>query len=201
MKILIFGDSNTTAYNYSTKDLYDEKQCWWGILKKILMEDGLKIELYVDALNSRALFGKPYRSHFECLDGSKQISKALSQHPNADYIIIALGSNDLMATKEKMDDVDEIYGRLKNFFVNFTENNLKHCILMTPSPHESIDFKIEEVLQIYKKFSNEYGMQLIDITNINPPCLDEGGDGMHFSISNHNSVAKKTYNILNPKLN
>ncbi|MBQ9988831.1 MAG: hypothetical protein IJP30_03760 [Clostridia bacterium] len=91
--VLCYGDSNTWGHTPGTKQRYPLSVRWTGIAADLL---GPEYRVIEEGLNGRTtVFDDPYK---EYLNGKTHLSVALITHRPLNWVVLALGTNDLKFT-------------------------------------------------------------------------------------------------------
>jgi lysophospholipase L1-like esterase len=199
-KIVCFGDSNTFGFNPIDGSRYLSNERWAGILKERLKENYNVVE---QGCNNRTCF-------IDNPNGIEQTGyKVLKKYvdKNTDYLILAIGINDLQ--KYFAPSINEIENGIKNLIFIAKEVNpniniilaspsvLKKCILegfFAFQFDEKSILSSYEMSKIYEKVAKENNCIFIDLNEVTDVS---DIDGLHYTIEGHKKIAEKFYNLFN----
>lgn len=203
-KILIFGDSNTWGDNFITKMRIPEDKQWVNILKNklgddyVIFQEGLPGRLCGDAEKT-----KIYKN------GKLTFLSTYRTCSPVDYVIIALGTNDLQLKYNCTSK--EIFNNLewyKNILISEFEdednknkyfyNKLPKILYILPinfdykdKAKDLFDVNSEnERLDIYKKFKDSDNLFIF---NSDYELFD---DGIHLNYDGHKKMAQRVYEVI-----
>ena len=194
MKIICYGDSNTFGYNPKDGSRYDENIRWTSILQKNL---GKEHEVINEGMCDRTGFvDNPNGILFS---GSKHFTEFISKSENVDYLILWIGTNDLMFrynislfTIEKGLDNLILLAQTttKNIIiippVILTNQILKGCF--SDRFDETSIMKSKEIRIIYKKLAEVHNCIYFDVNKYVHPS---DFDGLHYDENSHKIIAEK----------
>ncbi len=199
-KVLCFGDSNTYGYIPSTHERYDKNVRWTGVLQKLC---GSGVKIIEAGCNNRTAFCDNSVGIMQT--GAKIFPIFLS--PDLDYIIIALGINDMQMCYE-FEEIDIKNGveNLINMAHNvapcaeillvcpcvLTKNVLLSPIFSQMFNQNSID-KSHKLPKIYSLVAKEKNCKYLDLNAITQVSQL---DGLHYEAHQHKIIAEKIYELL-----
>lgn len=193
-RVLIYGDSNLWGYNHNKR--FEEKYRWSYMLSEYLKDD---YEFIAEGLPGRIAGNmrkdEPYKNG---LDSFRAIFESCAP---VDYVIIALGTNDLQTKYQRT--AEEIYNDLMKYqkivnddydipkyYERFFNNKMPEFIYIMPGNFDYIlvsnkfDISREQerikLIEMFKSSNNKY----VEIKNID---LEEN-DGVHFSKKGHQMI-------------
>ena len=193
--ILCFGDSNTWGYVPCSGFRYNEKERYPKILEELLGDDFKVVE---EGRNARELLNL----NDDEINGYKDFEKTLNIFSSYDYIVLALGTNDLNNENNKnghdlIKIIDEKYLSL----INRKCPKVKIILVAPPIINEDrlVGFtqfkgtseKFKDINDIYKSFAKEKSIYFISNEN-----LGVGKDGVHFTIKTHKVLANKIATLI-----
>ena len=194
--ILIYGDSNLWGYNFVENKRLEDKYQWANMLDNYLGNEYTIIQEGLPGRVAGNIDEKNYRN------GKNSFDAIFRSCAPVDYIIIALGTNDLSIEYNRT--AEEIYDDLMWYKKRTHEiyadpiykqryfNNLPEFIYVLPSNFDYIndakeffDFSREnerkKLIEIFKNNMSEKYIELNNIELIN-------GDGLHYSIKGQQQV-------------
>jgi lysophospholipase L1-like esterase len=190
-RILIYGDSNTWG-SKAFGNRYDTEKQWPNIFQKLL---GDRYEVIQEGLCGRIAGDHDKKDvHRNGRIGFEIIARSAAP---IDYIVIALGTNDVkskyaLSSDEIVKDLEWIENRLIEFPKQDDDfNELRRTIYLGLSNfYESAPFKKEdaEIIHRIHKGLIEHGKNLIIPSN-----LEHSEDGLHYSEADHKKVANMVY--------
>lgn len=195
IKIICFGDSNTFGFNPKDGSRYDSDTRWTGVLAKILKDE---FEIVEEGCNNRTGFFLNPDGHLQ--SGQKYLPECIKKHKGFDFIILAIGTNDLQI-KFKIDENIANDG-LKNLITIIREFNKNSRIIVIPPVILDADvlkgyfnYQFDEesikaslwIQEIYEKFCSNENCELFNINNYVKPS---NIDGLHFDEQSHKYIAK-----------
>ncbi len=193
VEIVCFGDSNTFGFNPKNGKRYDENTRWSGILKCKLKA---KYNVIEAGCNNRTCYS--INPDSEELTGFKILPKYLK--PTTDYIILAVGLNDLQKFYSSSDD------EIRKGILNLIEIARKispqgKIIILAPSRikenilnsyfamlfnKEAIEKSIK-MNKIYVEVAKENNCEIINLdTHVQPSDID----GLHYLEEEHKKIAE-----------
>ena len=204
-KILIYGDSNTWGDNFLTgKRIPDEKQ-WPNILSQKLGSD---YKVLQEGLPGRIAGLEEVEKKYK--NGKETFMAIFKTNAPVDYLIIALGTNDLQikynkSSKKIIEDllwytktIQDLYSfeedRIKYFNnqkmpkikyilpVNFDYKDKASVVL-----DENSELKRQEIISFFK----ENKIDCIDFSK-----LELFDDGIHLNYIGHQKVADQVYEVI-----
>ena len=192
-KILCYGDSNVFGFNPKNGNRFNENNRWSGILKKVLKE---YFEIIEEGLNNRTAFSDNPAGIEYC--ALKHLPQILEKINNIEFIILAIGTNDLQFNYN-IDDLT-FEKKLKNLIQLIEEKNIK-TILIPPVVlnerilnsyfstlfNENSIKKSKNISNIYRKAANQNNCYYFDINEFTEPSID----GLHYDETSHNLIAEK----------
>jgi len=196
IKILVFGDSNTWGYKPVSGKRYKLEFRWTFLLQRKINLFNENFRVIADGLNGRCLVGQPFSWISKInLEGASQIKAFTDQFNNYDVLIIALGTNDLLSDLNPIIDGKALANHLELFNQNIDYKENVKKIFITPHNliSEAMHLSNETIQKTYRDFCSKHNYTLIEAQDIIPPNENDGGDGIHFSIVNHNDLATRVY--------
>ncbi len=191
-RILCCGDSNTWG-NTGNGNRYDDKYQWPVLLQKKLgdnfkvVQEGLRARIAGDFETE-----KPY------LNGRNTFEAIYRSAMPAEYIVIALGTNDLKRRYERT--AEDIFNDLL-WYANETERlkeendnkTTKIIYIAPPNFKTKSDYfdANEAIRQKVSKLLGESEYSIISFDN-----LSMGEDGLHFDVTAHERVADAVYKAI-----
>ena len=186
MKILCFGDSNTYGYDPRSwfGDRYSSEHRWVDILAQKLGCNAVNA-----GENGRVIPGRE--------EELLRFDRILNNQKPIDYLIIMLGSNDLL----QGNDVNVVAKRMENF-LRHIDMDASRIILIAP-PHMRLgewvtDNRLIEASKAlngkYETLAQSLGMAFVDAEQWN---VSATFDGVHFSEEGHRAFAEGILNYLN----
>ena len=204
--ILCYGDSNTWGYNPATKERFDRRERWAGVLRESLGEGYLVIE---EGLNGRTtVWDDPIEGY---KNGKSYLIPCLQTHRPLDLAIIMLGTNDLkMRFSVPAYDIANGAGVLVDVVQKSDagyDGQPPEVLLLAPPPvttlteyAEMFAGSIEKsrlFAQHYRRVAEEYGCHFLDTGQV---IVSSPLDGIHFEVGEHRklgqAVAEKVKQIL-----
>lgn len=204
-RILIYGDSNLWGYNFPEDKRLEDKYQWSNMLGEYL---GSNYTVIVEGLPGRVagdIEDREYRK------GKKNFESIFRSHTPIDYIIIALGTNDLsnehVRTPEEIyedlmwykDKVKSIYDEPKYKVRYF--NEFPEFIYVLPG---NFDY-INDAKEYFDINCEQNRQKLIQLFKDN--CIDKyvvlndielySGDGMHYTIKGQQQVFEEVKKVFN----
>lgn len=198
-KVLCYGDSNTFGFNPADGSRFDENTRWTALLQKNLGENYKVIE--EGANNRMGFLNNP--SGF-LYSSQKHFPSIISKNNDTDFLILAIGTNDLQFRYDI--DFKEIEIGLKNL-LSVAKKNTKTIILIPPvilsenilDGYFRVQFdetsiaKSKQVGGIYRQIADEFECRLFDLNEfVKPSSLD----GLHYDELSHKLIAKNLANII-----
>lgn len=189
-RILIYGDSNTWGHApFSGK--YPETQQWPIILQQLLSGTAMVLQ---QGLPGRVAGG--YEAADPYKNGQAHFEATLRTALPLDYVIIALGSNDVKAkyartSRQIFDDLMWYRGKTMEIAPNHkgVPSTPKLFYLGVPNTRET---EIHEPVQRVRSKTNEYlaksGERFVPLEH-----LEISDDGVHFAAADHQYVAQQVF--------
>jgi lysophospholipase L1-like esterase len=200
--ILCFGDSNTWGYIPITKQRYDFRTRWTGILQNRL-GDGYRIA--EEGLNGRTTNRNEDERAFR--SGVDLLPVMMESHSPIDLLIVMLGTNDLKyCFNDSASDIAEHVKQLCQLASNderFIQSN-GQLLLISPtlvtqmSAEDETIFagafeKSKSLAQGYKRVAEELG---IHYYNACDAVTISNADGVHWTAEQHQDFANKLESIV-----
>jgi len=193
-KIICYGDSNTFGFNPQDGSRYGEEDCWPSALQKKL---GTEYEVINEGMFDRTGFvDNPNGFLFS---GPKYFPHLIKATDKLDYLILWIGTNDLMfqyditlATIEKglKDLITLAQSKIRNIIiippVILSENILKGYFKCKFD--ETSIVKSKEAGRIYQKLAKIYNCKYFDVNEVVKPSHF---DGLHYDKNSHKIIADK----------
>lgn len=194
IKIVCYGDSNTFGYNPKDGSRYDENVRWTSVLQKNL---GTDYEVIDEGMCDRTGFADNPNGFI--FSGPKHFPHFINKSDNIDYLILWIGTNDLMF---KYDITLPLIENGLNNLIIMAQTKAKNIIIIPPvilsenilkgSFNDRFDntsiAKSKEVGEIYKRTADTYHCKFFDINEFAKPS---NFDGLHFDINTHKIIADK----------
>jgi len=204
-KILIYGDSNVWGDNFLTGiRIPDEKQ-WPNILQNILKDE---YKVLQEGLPGRVAGNEEIEKKYK--NGKETFLATFKTNAPVDYIIIALGTNDLQIKYDR--ETEKIVNDLnwysniieqefqdddnkKKYFVN--ENRPKIIYLLpthfnikrdNPIFNKNSEIKRQQIIKAFKNNNNVTSYVFNDLSLF--------PDGIHLNYEGHYTLAKEVANII-----
>jgi len=192
--ILCYGDSNTWGYCPQTKQRFDEKTRWTGVLHKTLSNEYRIIE---EGLNGRTTIhnenDRPFRSGLELLP------VLMESHAPIDLVIIMLGTNDLK--KKFNSSIEEITKNIRALCQHIQScayNRQVKTLLISPThicemkDEDANEF--EGAIEKSHQFADHYQEVAIDLDmffcNAAEIVETSKHDGIHWDADQHRLFAQ-----------
>lgn len=199
-KVLCFGDSNTYGYIPSTHERYDKNIRWTGVLQNLCGSD---VKIIEAGCNNRTAFCDNPVGLMQT--GAKIFHEFLS--PDLDYIIIALGIND-MQMHYKFTEID-IKNGIENL-INIAQSIAPEAkiLLVCPCALTENVLKSPKFSQMFNQYSIERSHKLNKIYSVvakekickyldlNTCTQVSTVDGLHYEPEQHKIIAEKIYELL-----
>ncbi len=199
-KVLCFGDSNTYGYCPGRAIRYDKNSRWSGILKQLC--DG-KFEIIEAGCNNRTAFSDNPAGIDQT--GYKVLPNLLQQNP--DYIILAIGLNDLQysyaPTLQQVEDGIKLLIRIIKETCpcakivlaapSVITTDILHSYFINLFDMDSIE-KSKHMPAIYKTIAQSEDCIFIDLNKI---AKVSEADGLHYSAEEHQKIAQAMFELLN----
>ncbi len=204
-KILIYGDSNVWGDNFITgKRIPDDKQ-WVNILRKELGNDYI---IYQEGLPGRLAGSVEKVKKYK--NGKDTFISTFRTNAPIDYLIIALGTNDLQLkyernSKEIIDDLlwykdilNEMIEDIDDKNKYFVDGKLPHILYILPS---NFDYK-ENASIIFDEKKEKDRQEIIsyfknnNIDNIYFDNIDLFEDGIHLNYEGHKKQAEAVRGVI-----
>ena len=196
-KVLIYGDSNLWGYNFVENKRLEDKYQWANMLKEYL---GSNYTIIQEGLPGRVAGDLDNEKNYK--NGKSSFDTIFRTSSPVDYIIIALGTNDLSIEYNRT--AEEIYNdlmwykqRVKEIYNDPVDkkryfNKLPEFIYVIPGDFDYIndakyffDIKKEqERIKLIQLFKDNCSDKYVELNNID---LIKG-DGMHYSIKGQQKV-------------
>lgn len=205
--VLCFGDSNTWGLNPVTGKRFDENTRWTSLLNKHL---GWGFNVIEAGQPNRTLVHNP---PFDgVLNGVSYLKPYLDKH-DLDFIIIALGTNDL---KKRFNLTPTLIADGLNDLINSIHiyyqqgSTLKSPIIIIASPpkiriteqysriYEEADTKATKLSSAFKSVAANNKCAFIDLNSF---INISDGDGIHFDDIQHLSIGFKIAQLVQNSLN
>ncbi len=189
-RILVYGDSNTWGSG-AFGGRYDSREQWPNILQEML---GSNYEIVQEGLCGR-ISGDHDKKDLH-RNGRLGFEIALRSACPVEYVIIALGTNDLkrkyhLSAKEIVDDLFWFNKRTEQYARDDSDmRGFKSIIYVGVSnyrPSEYFDADPELCLDVNRLLA-ESGLPFVE-----PNDLEHSKDGLHYSKADHRKVAKLVY--------
>ncbi len=193
-KIICYGDSNTFGFNPKDASRFDENTRWTSVLQKILGEE---YEIINEGMCDRTGFADNPNGFLFC--ASKHFPKFIKMPEAIDYLILWIGTNDLMSQYDI--SFETIEKGLENL-ITLAQSKTGEIIIIPPVilsdnilkgyfadrfDKTSID-KSTKVGEIYKKLSNIHNCKFFDVNVFVKPSEI---DGLHYDEISHKIIAEK----------
>ena len=194
--ILCYGDSNTWGHKPASRERFDKKQRWPGVLSDLLGDDHEVIE---EGLNGRTtVWDDPIEGY---KNGRDYLIPCLDTHHPLDLVIMMLGTNDL---KKRFSlsafDIAQGAGVLANIILKSNAGRAGQApalLLIAPPPvanligHEQMFEGAEDKSRLfseqYQRVANELGCAFLDSATI-ITCSDL--DGIHLEQNEHEKLGQ-----------
>ena len=180
MKILCYGDSNT--YGYDGTDPFGgrlpETSRWPELLGK---------STGMECLNC-GLNGRKVPRFQRSVDADLRL---LSRAKDGDFIIVMLGTNDLLAGVDPEDTA-----ACMRCFLEKLKSMRPECVILLAAPPsvfvDGEDFSVlfSALAEQYNRTAQELGVHFVDTTSWKIPTV---GDGVHFAERGHTLFAQKMH--------
>ena len=194
IKIVCYGDSNTFGYNPKDGSRYNENVRWTSVLQKNL---GNNYKVINEGMCDRTGFADNPNGFI--FSGPKHFPFFINKSESIDYLILWIGTNDLMFKYNIT--LPTIENGLNNLII-MAQTKAKNIIIIPPvilsksilkgSFNDRFDntsiAKSKEVGEIYKRIANTYHCEFFDINEFAKPS---DFDGLHFDINTHKIIADK----------
>jgi lysophospholipase L1-like esterase len=191
--ILCFGDSNTWGYEPVTKNRFNQKTRWTGVLQQTL---GNKFRVIEEGLNGRTTIHNEKDRLIR--SGAEILPVLIESHAPLDLIIIMLGTNDLKAKFNSTPS--QISANIKtvcNLAKSNEYNPSTQVLLISPShvvemkQEDSYEFdgamdKSKELAKYYKNVANELSINFFDASLVVKTTTK---DGIHWTANQHSDFA------------
>lgn len=198
-KVLCYGDSNTFGFNPANGSRFDENTRWTALLQKNLGENYKVID--EGANNRMGFLNNP--SGF-LYSSQKHFPSIISKNKDIDFLVLAIGTNDLQFRYDI--DFKEIEAGLRNLLF-IAKENVKTTILIPPIIlnenifngyfktmfNETSIAKSKLVGGIYRQIANEFDSKLFDLNEFVKPS---SVDGLHYDESSHKLIAENLADII-----
>lgn len=197
-RILCFGDSNTWGASPETDDRYELNERWTGILQELI---GLDYEVIEEGYGGRTTDLND--SDDINRNGSKYFPTCISSHLPLDYIVIALGSNDLKTNFKRTSK--EIALGLENLVkvikprIDEYELSMPKVIILSPAivneavaktkynHWEGTEEKSKQLAGFYKEVASKNGCEFINLAEF---IESSRVDGVHLEKEAHQKIAE-----------
>lgn len=197
--ILCYGDSNTFGFNPKDNSRYDDNTRWTSVLQKNLDEE-------YTVINE----GIPNRTGFAdnpdgiLFSAQKHFPETILKFDNLYILILAIGTNDLMAKYNIT--FDEIKQGLNNL-IKIAKEKTNNIIIIPPTIlNENVlngffssmfdktsIIKSGEIEKIFKQITLENQCRYFDINKIVKPSSI---DGLHYDKISHKIIADKLTEVI-----
>ena len=210
MKILCYGDSNTwgTISDGSCKQL-DTNKRYSTLLKKELFNNGINAEVICEGLPTRNTNLDDIKFPKGNRNGSLFFAQCLISHNPLDYVVIALGANDMKAKFNR--SAKESAEAIEKDYINFTKKYLYQeltkvpkFIICTPPIIDETKFEgFEGAGEKSKHFNDEFKLiaKRNDCLFISNKEQYVGLDGVHLTEESHKHLAKSIANEILDNMN
>ncbi|MGY8838858.1 MAG: SGNH/GDSL hydrolase family protein [Enterobacterales bacterium] len=205
--ILCFGDSNTWGLNPVTGKRFDENTRWTSLLNKNL---GCAFSVIEAGQPNRTLVHNP---PFDgVLSGVSYLKPYLEAH-RIDFIIIALGTNDLkkrfnLTPSLIADGLNDLINSIHIYYHQGSTLKSPKIIIASPPKiriteqysriYEDADIKATELSSAFKSVAANNKCTFIDFNTFINVTTD---DGIHFESSQHLTVSTKITQLVRNLLN
>lgn len=191
-KILCYGDSNTFGFNPKDGSRYDT--CWTSILQKTL---GTEYEVINEGMCNRTGFINNPNGFL--YSGPKHFPQIIENLDSIDYLILWIGTNDLMLQYNI--SYQTIEKGLENL-IKLAETKVNKIIIIPPLIlNENIlngNFKFrfnktsieksKKAGSIYRALANKYHCEIFDVNKFVKPS---DIDGLHYDKISHQIIGEK----------
>ena len=193
-KIICYGDSNTFGFNPKDGSKYSESVRWTSVLQKNL---GMEYEVVNEGMCNRTGFvNNPDGLVFS---GSNHFSLFINKLKSVDYLILWIGTNDLMFQYNI--SLHTIENGLENL-INLALTKTKKIIIIPPVIlsekilegnfgdrfNKTSIKKSKKIGTVYKKIAEVYKCKFFDVNKFVKPS---DIDGLHYDESSHKIIAEK----------
>ena len=201
--IICYGDSNTFGHNPINGSRFDENTRWTGLLQKNL---GAKYNVINEGMCSRTGF-TDNRKGFQ-YSAQRHFPKIISKFDNIDFLILAIGTNDLMFQYDI--SFGTIEKGLENL-INQAKPKANKIIIIPPAIlNEKIlegyfsslfdktsVIKSRKIVRIYRTLAGIYDCIFWDINKFTKPS---DIDGLHYDKNSHKIIADELTSIIQQNL-
>lgn len=193
-KVLCYGDSNTFGYNTINASRFDENTRWTALLQKNL---GAEYEVINEGMCDRTGFVDNDKGSM--FSAQRHFPELISETPNIDILILAVGTNDLQFKYNIT--FSQIESGLEKLIVT-AKNKVNKIIIVPPVVLSenvldgSFNFQFDETSiskskeagKIYGKLARMYNCEVFDINDFVKPSQ---ADGLHYDENGHKIIADK----------
>ena len=198
-KIVCYGDSNTFGFNPKDASRYDER--WTSILQQNL---GKEYEVINEGMCNRT--GFVINPDGFLFSGPKHFPQLISQSENIDFLILWIGTNDLMFQYNiSFEAIENGLGKL----IKQAQTKITKIIVIPPVIlNENIlkgyfkdkfdktsITKSTKVGEIYKRLADTYHCDFFDVNKFVTPS---DIDGLHYDRNSHKIIADKLTQLFKP---
>ncbi|GAA61434.1 hypothetical protein P20652_3311 [Pseudoalteromonas sp. BSi20652] len=197
--ILCFGDSNTWGLNPVTGKRFDENNRWTSLLNKNL---GCGFNVIEAGQPNRTLVHNP---PFDgVLSGVSYLKPYLDKH-ELDFIIIALGTNDLkkrfnLTPSLIADGLNDLISQIKGFY---NLNNYPQIVILAPAYvkflglykhiYEGAECKNSSMSIHFERVALDNGVLFYNLQGVVSVSLI---DGVHITSEGHSKVADAVFEMI-----
>ena len=198
-KIICYGDSNTFGYSPLDGSRFDENTRWTGILQKSLGSD---YEVVNEGMCDRTGFVDNPKGFL--FSAQRHFPKMLSKTDSIDFLILAIGTNDLQFQYNISFNAVE---KGLETLINIAQTKVKKIIIIPPvildekilegafnfQFDQSSIVKSRKIGRIFRQLANVYQCKIFDINKfVSPSALD----GLHYDENSHKIIAEKILSFI-----
>lgn len=179
---MVFGDSNACRPGYG-------RHCWPAMLQRNSGNRLRVINESVDGRTTRYDVG-------EC-NGLVVVEEKIEKSSPLEFVLIALGTNDVKTKYGHPDAADVVDGLDKIVSIVKSGNSGARPILLTPPPLGNVTSgdlagaqdRIPPVVQEYRRYATTQHIPIIDLYSVMDADTDLEPDGVHLNTSGRSRVA------------
>ena len=193
-KILCYGDSNTYGYNPTDGSRFNNTIRWTALLQNNLEKD---FEVINEGVCDRCGFVDNDKGFL--FSTQRHFPKIIAKTKDIDILILWVGTNDLQFKYDLT--IHQFENGLEKLIVT-AKNYAKRIIIIPPVVlnnnvlkgnfnyqfDETSISKSKKVGKIYRKLSNVYRLNYLDLNDIVKPS---NTDGLHYDSKGHKIIAAK----------